>query len=485
MRRRHIYLLILAFVLASCTKTPKDVKVIGAMPPIYPDYKEVTIPQNIAPLNFLVRGTVEAVEAVATCGERKITVNSNGNQVCFDLDNWKAFIESSAGKQIRIQVSALINGQWLQYKPFHWQVVEDKVDPYLTYRLIEPDYEIYNNLQLQERCVESFDERAICDHNMVGNRCMNCHIYGNQNPELSMMYVRGKGGGAVFSRNGHLRKLNIKTADMVSPSVYAGFNRLGRFLVFSSNIIIPAFHSLGSKRLEVYDSKSDVYVADLDNNRILHSPLLSDSLVLETFPAFSPDGKYIYFCTAPRLKLPEELKRLRYSLCRIAFDDRKGTFGNRVDTIYNARIHGKSVCHPRLSPDGKYLLYTLADYGTFPIWHREADLQVMNTKTGKMDNLAVVNSNRSDTYHSWSSNSRWFVFVSKRDDGLYGKPYFCYIDCNGHAHKPFVLPQEHPDFYDNNLKSFNIPELGKGKLPFGVVDVEKVMKKQAEDFVYN
>src|SRR5574344_2683120 len=110
MRRRHIYLLILALVsiLTSCTKTPKNVMVIGAMPPIYPDYRDVTIPQNIAPLNFLVRGTVEAVEAVATCGERKIMVNSNGNQVCFDLDNWKAFIESSAGKQIRIQVSALI-----------------------------------------------------------------------------------------------------------------------------------------------------------------------------------------------------------------------------------------------------------------------------------------------------------------------------------------------------------------------------------------
>ena len=141
-----------------------------------------------------------------------------------------------------------------------------------------------------------------------------------------------------------------------------------------------------------------------------------------------------------------------------------------------------SVCHPRISPDGRYLLYTVADYGTFPIWHPEADLQLMDLQTGAIDTLAIVNSEKSDTYHSWSSNSRWFVFASKRDDGLYGKPYFCYIDKDGKAHKPFCLPQEHPTFYDNNLKSFNAPELGKGKVTFDVHDVAKALKQEAINF---
>ena len=138
-----------------------------------------------------------------------------------------------------------------------------------------------------------------------------------------------------------------------------------------------------------------------------------------------------------------------------------------------------SVSHPRISPDGRYLLYTVADYGTFPIWHPEADLQMMDLKTGRIDTLAIVNSEKSDTYHSWSSNSRWFVFASKRDDGLYGKPYFCYVDKEGKAHKPFCLPQEHPTFYDNNLKSFNAPELGKGKVPFDVDDVAEAIRQEA------
>ena len=240
-------------------------------------------------------------------------------------------------------------------------------------------------------------------------------------------------------------------------------------------MIIPAFHSLASKRLEVYDASSNVFVADMQEHRIISSPLLSDSLKFETFPTFSPDGKYIYYCAADSVSLPTDIKQLQYRLVRIPFNETTGTIGNQVDTLSTAT----SVCHPRISPDGKFLLYTVADYGTFPIWHPEADLQMMNLGTGEIDSLSIVNSQKSDTYHAWSSNSRWFVFASKRDDGLYGKPYFCYVDTNGKAHKPFCLPQEHPSFYDNNLKSFNAPELGKGKVPFDVDDVAKAMKKEA------
>jgi Tol biopolymer transport system component len=233
-----------------------------------------------------------------------------------------------------------------------------------------------------------------------------------------------------------------------------------------------------SKRLEVYDAESNVYVADIQEHRIISSPLFSDSLKFETFPTFSPDGKYIYYCAADSVSLPSDIKNLQYRLVRIPFDEKTGTIGTEVES-WSVEGEKSSVCHPRISPDGRYLLYTVADYGTFPIWHPEADLQLMNLQTGAIDTLAIVNSGKSDTYHSWSSNSRWFVFASKRDDGLYGKPYFCYIDKDGKAHKPFCLPQEHPTFYDNNLKSFNAPELGKGKVPFDVNDVAKAMKQEA------
>ena len=466
---RIIYIICVSIlILSSCTPTPKDVVKQNELPPIYPDYCDVTIPQNIAPLNFLLRADCEAIEVKA--GE--ITLNSRGNEAVFDMSEWNELLTSHAGETLNITVSALIDGQWKEYKSFTWQIVKDKVDPYLTYRLIEPDYEIWNQVQIQQRCVENFDVNAIGHYEQLENRCMNCHTFANQDPQLSMMYVRGPGGGAILNQSGKLSKLNIP------GSVYFCFSPSGRYITYSTQKIIPAFHSLASKRLEVYDASSNIFVADMQEHRVISSSLLSDSLKFETFPTFSPDGKYIYYCSADSVSLPQDIKQLQYKLVRIPFDEKTGQVGNKIDTLFA----GRSVCHPRVSPDGKFILYTVADYGTFPIWHPEADLQMMNLQTGKIDSLAIVNSQKSDTYHSWSSNSRWFVFASKRDDGLYGKPYFCYVDKNGKAHKPFCLPQEHPTFYDNNLKSFNAPELGKGKVPFDVDDVSKAMKQEAIPF---
>ncbi len=475
-------------LLASCAQTHENAEQVDHYPNMYPDYADVTIPVNIAPLNFEIRDkhltnieTILTIEgADANDADNTLTATSNSQNMKFDLDDWKAFLQKAVNKNVKVQIySKNDDGEWTAFKSFKWQVVGDSIDPYLTYRLIEPDYEVWNKIQIRQRCVENWKETILTDHHLQDNHCMNCHAFGNQDPNLSMVYVRGEGGGAILNRNGKLRKLNLKTANMVSSSVYYGFDPSGRYVTFSTNIIIPAFHANPDKRLEVYDSKSDVYVADLDNNVIISSPLTSDSTKLETFPTFSSNGRYIYYCVADRKDLKtKNLKGLKYALVRIPFEDRTGTFGSEVDTLYTER----SVCHPKISPDGRYCLFTVADYGTFPIWHPEADLRMLDLQTGKIDSLSIVNSRKSDTYHSWSHSGRWFVFASKRDDGLYGKPYFCYFDEHGKAHKPFVLPQREPTFYDDCLKSFNIPELSRGPVPFNAIDVENVMKQEAEKF---
>ncbi len=477
--KRIIYTIITAFLLVACTELPSDVSKTDAIAPMYPDYTDITIPENIAPLNFLLR---DDAKQVCVYADNDVIYNETGNEVIFNINDWKELLGKYIGKRINIRIAARYTDGWKEYKPFCWTVVADKVDPYLTYRLIEPDYEVFNNLVLQERCVENFDTKNFSDYNIVGNKCMNCHTYASQDPGTSMFYVRGEGGGAILNMNGELKKLNLKRSDMVSGSVYFGFSPSKRFITFSTNVIIPAFHSEGSKRLEVFDTKSDVFAADLVNNKFIESPLLCDSTQLETFPTFSPDGKFVYYCTAHTIDSIGALKTMKYSLCRIPFDEAKGEFGNQVDTIYSASKEGKSVCHPRISPDGKYLVFTIADYGTFPIWHRESDLCMIELASGNIMSMEKANSPLSDTYHSWSSNSRWLVFASKRDDGLYGKPYFTYIDKSGKCSKPFVLPQEHPTFYDNCLKSFNAPESGAGPLPFDVHDVSKAMKQQGIEF---
>ncbi len=464
-------------MLAGCAPAPENASKTDALPDIYPDYAGVTVPENIAPLNFLMRGDCDALYVTARCGDFEIKSRRKGNEAIFGLKDWKRLLEKASGKSVTVTVTAREKGKWTEYKPFAISVSPDRIDSYLTYRLIEPDYEVFSRLQIMERNVEDFSERVLCDYNAVGNRCMNCHTHAPGNQDLSFLYVRGEGGGMVVNDHGNLQLLDFKTPDMVSGPVYGQFDPSGRYIVFSTNKIIPAFHSRPDKRLEVFDTKSDVYVYDRERSRVLHSPLLADSVRLETFPTFSADGRSIYWCAAEGDARPSRLDSLHYSLCRIDFDPAEGSFGEKADTLVAGNRENGSVSHPRVSPDGKRLLYTVSGFGTFPIWHREADLRMIDLTTGKIDSLPQVNSPMSDTYHSWSSGGRWFVFASKRDDGLYGKPYFAHVAPDGTVSKPFVLPQKYPSFYDLNLKSYNVPDLGNVPMSLTPSDVARLIAK--------
>lgn len=477
--KRIIAILLLAGVLDACM--PGNVARTGEPAPIYPDYTDIVVPENIAPLNFMLR---ESVSRVLVCVDDRIIASSHGSSIRFSPSRWRSLMDGNVGGSIGVRVLAKNKDGWKEYNTFSWSVSGDRVDPYLTYRLIEPDYEAYNNIVLQQRCVENFSTDDFSDFNVIGNKCMNCHTYAGQDPDNTMFYVRGQGGGAFLNRSGSLTKLAIRGEDMVSGSVYFGFSPSKRYICFSSNKIIPAYHSQPRRRMEVFDTRSDVYVADLENRSIIRSPLLEDSGVMETFPTFSPDGAYIYYCAAPQLDTItlDLLENVHYSLCRIGFDEASGTIGTQVDTIYSASSEGGSVCHPRISPDGRFLCFSVADYGTFPLWHSESDLMLMDLRSGSIVPMDQANSDQSDTYHSWSSNSRWIVFASKRGDGVYGKPYFTHVDTDGNCSKAFVLPQKHPGYYDNLLTSFNAPEMGRGPLPFSTYDVYDAMKQEAVTF---
>jgi Tol biopolymer transport system component len=201
----------------------------------------------------------------------------------------------------------------------------------------------------------------------------------------------------------------------------------------------------------------------VDNNRI--TPIEISTDWLETFPYWSPDGKSLYFAAAHFKPETENTEResiekhasIRYNLVRKTFDASTRTFG-KSDTVVNARSIGKSATFPRVSPDGQYMLFTMADYGNFHIWHRSSDLYLMDLKNNSVRNVEEINSPDVDSYHSWSSSGKWVVFSSRREDGGYTRLYLTYFDGKGGFSKPFILPQKDPSFYERSFKSFNVPE---------------------------
>lgn len=476
--------MIAAFALALCSACGREgVEVsLNRDAAIYPDYMGVTVPSNIAPLNFhYTYGGIRKARTTVRCND--VVLTFSGKDVIWDMQQWKNLLASAESDTISFLSEISLKGGKKECLEWEIYVSPDKIDPYLSYRLIEPGYEVWHEVEIRERCVENFEERALSDWQNTGNSCMNCHIHSQARADLSMFYVRGKNGGAFLNRNGELRKLALNSEKMVSGTVYGEIHPSGRYGVFSSNIIIPGFHTQGSRRLEVYDTESDLVIVDFDENGLSVPQVLARKDVLETFPVFSADGKSIYYCAADTLTLPREIEKLRYSLMRIAFDENTGRIGQEAEIVWDASEHKASVCHPKCSPDGKWIMYTVADYGTFPIWHAECQLELMDLHTGEIIRMDAANSDRSDTYHSWSSDSRWFVFASKRGDGKYGRPYFCHVEPDGQLTKPFVLPQEDPWHYENSLRSFNIPDLSDGPVHFDAEAVGRMLKDtEAESF---
>jgi hypothetical protein len=81
-------------------------------------------------------------------------------------------------------------------------------------------------------------------------------------------------------------------------------------------------------------------------------------------------------------------------------------------------------------------------------------------KTGKHTYRRLdINSDDSETWHSWSSNSRWIVFSSKRNSGVFTRTYIAYLDTSGKVHKSILLPQKNPRYYDSCLWTYSVPEL--------------------------
>lgn len=468
----------LLLLLLSCTEVPENAVGTNSLPAIWPDYTGITIPANIAPLNFRNENQ-EAETTVAVFRFQNDSIVVSGKQtIDIPQSKWKKIVAQAVGSNLEITLYDRQKGQWRQYAPFQIDIA-DSIDDYLVYRLIEPGYELWNKMGIYQRNLTNFEQKTVYENTLTSNNCVNCHSFCNRDPKTMMFHMRQTFPGTYLIQGGETEKLETKTDQTVSTLVYPSWHSSGRYIAFSVNQTKQAFHSRSKNRIEVFDEASDVVVYDVIKHEIITDSLLFSKKAFETFPTFSPDGKRLYFCTADSGPMPDQYDSLKYSLCSIAFDPDKRTFGNTVDTLYNAQEKGKSVSFPRVSPDGKRILYTLSGYGNFSVWHKDADLWMTDLNTRRNYPLAEANSNDVESYHSWSSNSRWIVFSSRREDGLYTRPYLAYIDEQGEVGKPFLLPQKRSDYYFTLMKSYNIPELVTGPVDLNLYQVSQTAKKDS------
>jgi hypothetical protein len=456
---------------------------VSRLPQIDPDYTQITIPPNIAPLNFMIRepGSQYIVKIYAK-NAKAIVVASSSAKIMIPIKPWQALLKANTGEQLCLDVYVCDGSrQWNKYQTIVNQIAPEGMDSYLAYRLIHPGFNTWTKMGIYQRNLENFDEEPILINRLTEHNCMNCHNFQANDPDNMCMHLRtGPAGGTLLIHNGQAEKIDTKT-EFNRAGAYPAWHPSGKAIAFAVINLTMFFHNIGEPR-EVLDGASDVILYLIDSNTVTTGPAISDPERMETFPNWSPDGRYLYFCSAPKMENflittdgQEDLhyKQIKYDLQRVSFDIATGTWG-KLETLISADKTGLSAAIPRVSPDGRYAIVTMAAWGTFPIYMESADLYLLDLNDMNFTRMDI-SSDRCDSYHCWSSNGRWFVFSSKRLDGLCARPYFCYFDQQGNAHKPFIMPQKDPEFYLKYINTYNIPELVKGKVKYSPRELQRIM----------
>lgn len=463
---------------------------------ILPDYTDVTIPPNIAPLNFSVQGdsiTECVAEIISPAGTYTY---GKGRKVIINADEWQQMLSQSIGQSLKVQMYTESAGEWRAHPAFDIHVAPDSIDRYVSYRLIPP-YNTYERISLCQRNLEDFEEVEYYNNQMLDTpqkgHCVNCHAFQNYRTDRMQLHVREQYGGTIIYDHGQLGKYNMKLPETISSGVYPAWHPSLNLIAYSTNLPFLEVHTDGLTKSEVQDSESGLILYDADHRQVI--PICNEPELLETFPSWSPDGQWLYYSVAEftfftkessttskeaRLSRQHDItnryRDVHYDIYRRHFDAGTLTFGP-PEPVLLASEQAKSATLPRISPDGRWLLTSIGNNGCFHVYHPEADLYVTDltppadsclSAPDSMDinhhpvgvtyPLDAANSERAESYHNWSSNSRWIVFQSRRRDNNYTRLYFSWFDAEGRSHKAFEMPQRDPDYELLHLNSYNIPE---------------------------
>ena len=447
---------------------------IDRPPKVQPDYADSVIPPNIAPLNFIIQqdGADYFARIYSENGE-PIEIFSRTSAIVIPRRAWHKLLGLNRGRQLSVDIfvksktatssSDRKNKQWTRYQTLTSKIAHEDMDAFLVYRKIRPGHRTWRDMGIYQRNLSSFDESVVLKNEYFKHGCVNCHAFCGNRTEKMLLGIRSAdyGSSALLVKGDKVRKIGTKFG-------YTSWHPSGQVAAFSVNKVRQIFHSATSEVPDVVDLDSLMAYYLVESESVKTTPNLAKRDRLETYPTWSADGRYLYFCSAPatwsdRTVVPESYDQIKYDLVRTSYDINSDQWGP-LESVLSAEDTGLSILLPRISPDGRWLLFCMCDYGCFPVYRRSSDLYLMDLEVTKQTGEFAyqrldINSSESESWHCWSSNSRWIAFSSKRGSGVFTRIYVAYVDKGGRVYKPIRLPQKDPTYYDSCLWTYSVPEL--------------------------
>lgn len=485
--KNFIFIISLTLLMACRTKFPAESENKMEPAPIFPAYASgISIPANIAPLNFVLPDSVPEAFVEISSSSCKQTFHIR-HSMRFPQKTWKRLLQKAIqGTPDSLVIHIAARGKhtgFYRYMPLVWQIRPEKIDPYLTYRLVQPIDGAYQNLRLHERCLENFKVKILLSNSLMDNNCFNCHTYHNGDAGKMTVHLRKPSEGTLFFNGKQSSKIMVPNTlpkeipdslQMPLNLVYPAWHPKGKYIAFSTNILGTGGYAAHRRFINLLDSASNIVLYDTDSNQLFLDPCLWTHNYEETWPAWSPDGKWLYFCRTEKVKADtvirypdwsERVRHIGFDLCRIAFDAETGKFADTVQILLPSEPE-KSYSVPRIHPEGRKILLCQALFNSVP-YQAKGDLLLFDTAdftVKKVNRAETLNSEEAESWHEWSSNGHWLVFSSKRMDGHYAFPYIAYFDGENFS-KPFLLPQEDGAYYQTVLRSFNLPTFTRNASP--------------------
>ncbi len=310
--------------------------------------------------------------------------------------------------------------------------------------------------------------------------CGNCHSFADNGSTLGLDVDYGSDKGAYgilpVSKHMVLDDAKIITWDdykredgELTFGLLSRVSPTGRYVISTvkDRSVFVAMPDLMISQL-FFPIKGILVVYDREKKTFAALPGADDPQYVQTNAAWSPDGKEIVFAKAKAYRaehleqknsaivdnkdVPEftvDKKPFRYDLYRIPFNDGKG---GTPQLLEGASNDGMSNFFPKYSPDGKWIVFCKAK--SYMLLQPDSELYIVPAGGGVARRLRY-NTARMNSWHSWSSNSRWLVFSSKVN-GPYTQLFLTHIDENGNDSPPVLLER-----FTSPDRAANIPEFVK------------------------
>src|SRR5262245_46196898 len=310
--------------------------------------------------------------------------------------------------------------------------------------------------------------------------CGNCHSFADNGSALGLDvdYGNDKGAYAIMPVSKHMvmHDANIMTWSNykrgdgeLTFGLLSRVSPTGRYVISTvkDRSLFVAIPDLMISQL-FFPIKGILVVYDRETQTFAALPGADDPQYVQTNAVWSHDGQYIVYARtkahhAERLEqqnsalhdakeVPEftvEKQPFRYDLYRIPFNDGKG---GTPEPLRGASGDGMSNYFPKFSPDGKWIVFCKAK--SYMLLQPDSDLYIIPAEGGTARRLRY-NTARMNSWHSWSSNSRWLVFSSKVN-GPYTQLFLTHIDENGNDTPPVLLER-----FTSSDRAANIPEFVK------------------------